>query len=270
MTKAKNHVSDLIESRPVDITLPSKNAVRRAANRVNSEMSIITTIIDELREVYAMSNEDKTSTVIDTLEEELDDIGNSVDICVAAAEKHLEDRINAGETKSILLSVDSKESSKAKSTFPSKVPSRVPSAISSHIEQRQLEAKESDDRLHKMEMEQQEKEQQMRELAAKLELTRQRTEKARKIAEINKSRAKDAEKLQVGDGDTVKDFLAKHQSTTDLRKEVQDRVFTRSPVKLKGVESIMQALFKPSKGAGRQEQNVICVYSPAWLREWSI
>ena len=259
MTKAKNHVSDLIESRPVDITLPSKNAVRRAANRVNSEMSIITTIIDELREVYAMSNEDKTSTVIDTLEEELDDIGNSVDICVAAAEKHLEDRINAGETKSILLSVDSKESSKAKSTFPSKVPSRVPSAISSHIEQRQLEAKESDDRLHKMEMEQQEKEQQMRELAA--------TEKARKIAEINKSRAKDAEKLQVGDGDTVKDFLAKHQSTTDLRKEVQDRVFTRSPVKLKGIESIMQALFKPSKGAGRQEQNVICVYSPAWLRE---
>ena len=76
----------------------------------------------------------------------------------------------------------------------------------------------------------------MRELAAKLELTRQRTEEARKIAEINKSRAKDAEKLQVGDGDIVRDFLAKHQSATDLLKEVQDRVFTRSLVKLKGVE----------------------------------
>ena len=87
MTKAKKHVSDL---RPVDIPLPSKNAVRRAVNRVNSEMSIITTIIDKLREVYAMSNEDETSTVIDTLEKELDDIENSVDICVAAAEKHLE------------------------------------------------------------------------------------------------------------------------------------------------------------------------------------
>ena len=91
MTKAKNHVSDLIESRPVDIPLPSKNAIGRAVNRFNSEMSIITTIIDKLREVYTMSNEDETSTVIDTQEKELDDIGNSVDTCVAAAEKHLED-----------------------------------------------------------------------------------------------------------------------------------------------------------------------------------
>ena len=128
-------------------------------NRVNSEVNIITKNIDKLREVYGKSNENETSTVINKLEKELDDIGNSVDICVAAAEKHLEDRINSGETESILLSVDSKESSKAKSTSPSKaVPSRVLSAISSHIEQRQLEAKESNDRFHKIKMEQQEKE----------------------------------------------------------------------------------------------------------------
>ena len=138
-------------------------------------MNIITTIIGKLREVYAMRNEDETCKVIDTLEKELNDIGNSVDICVAAAQKHLEDGINAGETESILLSVD----------CPSKVPSRVPSAISYHIEQKQLEAKKSDDRLHKMEMEQQEKKQQMRELVAEVELSRQRTEEARRIAEIN-------------------------------------------------------------------------------------
>ena len=114
---------------------------------------------------------------------------------VSAAEKHLEDRINAAETESILLSVNSKESSKAKSASPSKVPSQVPSAISSHIEQRQLEAKEADDRFHKMELEQQEKEQEMKRLAAELELTKQCTEEARRIAELNKSRAKDAEKF---------------------------------------------------------------------------
>ena len=39
-------------------------------------MNIITTIIGKLREVYAMhmSNEDETSTLIDTLEKELNDI----------------------------------------------------------------------------------------------------------------------------------------------------------------------------------------------------
>ena len=44
-----------------------------------------------------------------------------------------------------------------------------------------------------MEKEQQEKEQQMRKLAAELELTKQRTEEARKVAELNKSRAENAE-----------------------------------------------------------------------------
>ena len=79
-----------------------------------------------------MGNEnEETSTVIDTLEKELDDIGNSVDACVAVAEKHLEDRINAGETESILLSVNSKESSKAnsvslKSTISSSVSNIFP------------------------------------------------------------------------------------------------------------------------------------------------
>ena len=86
MTKAKKHLSDLIESRPADVPLPSKNAVRRAVNRVNSEMNIITNL-GTLREVYAMGNDnEETSTVIDTLDKELDDIGNSVDACFSSGE----------------------------------------------------------------------------------------------------------------------------------------------------------------------------------------
>ncbi|CAB3979755.1 E3 ubiquitin- ligase DZIP3 [Paramuricea clavata] len=50
-----------------------------------------------------------------------------------------------------------------------------------------------------MEKEQQEKEQQMRKLAAELELTKQRTEEARKVAELNKSRAENAERQLVED-----------------------------------------------------------------------
>ncbi|CAB4038729.1 Hypothetical predicted protein [Paramuricea clavata] len=50
-----------------------------------------------------------------------------------------------------------------------------------------------------MEKEQQEKEQQMRKLAAELELTKQRTEEARKVAELDKSRAENAERQLVED-----------------------------------------------------------------------
>lgn len=84
-----------------------------------------------------------------------------------------------------------------------------------------------------MEKEQQEKEKQMRELAAELEQTKQHTEEARKVAEVNKLRAKDAEQLLVEDSDTVKDFLDERQS---IPAKVQGEVTTRSPIKLKGIE----------------------------------
>ena len=87
-----------------------------------------------------------------------------------------------------------------------------------------------------MEKEQQEKEQQMRKLAAELELTKQRTDEARKVAEINKSRAENAERLLIEDCDTVKDFLTEQQFTTQFPEEVPVATVTRSPVKLKGVE----------------------------------
>ena len=60
--------------------------------------------------------------------------------------------------------------------------------------------------------EQQEKEQQMRKLSAELD---ERTEEARKVAELNKSRAENAERQLVEDCDTVKDFLTKHNFTTE-------------------------------------------------------
>ena len=59
MTKAKKLLSDLIEKPLPEVPLPSKNAVRRAINKVNSEMNIITKIIDSLRESYAMSESNK-------------------------------------------------------------------------------------------------------------------------------------------------------------------------------------------------------------------
>jgi hypothetical protein len=81
------------------VALPSKNAVRRAVHKINSEMNIITKIIDSLKGVYAMTeNNEETNTVIYTLDKELEDIGYSVDVIIEGAEKHLEERINAGES----------------------------------------------------------------------------------------------------------------------------------------------------------------------------
>ena len=61
MTKAKKQLSDLIEVRHEDIPLPRKNAVRRAMNRVTSEMKIIASIIDKLRELYAVEESAEAS-----------------------------------------------------------------------------------------------------------------------------------------------------------------------------------------------------------------
>ena len=126
-------MSDLIENRPQDVALPSKNAVRRAVHKINSEMNIITKIIDSLKGVYAMTeNNEETNTVIYTLDKELEDIGYSVDVIIEGAEKHLEERINAGETESVLLSLKS-HVSVDKDSVPSNVPSNVPPNVPPNV-----------------------------------------------------------------------------------------------------------------------------------------
>ena len=137
MTKAKKQLSDLIENRPQDVALPSKNAVRRAVHKINSEMNIITKIIDSLKGVYAMTeNNEETNTVIYTLDKELEDIGYSVDVIIEDIEK----RINAGETESVLLSLKSHVSvdkdsvpSNVHPNAPSNVPPNVPPNVPSNV-----------------------------------------------------------------------------------------------------------------------------------------
>ena len=70
-------------------------------------------------------NNEETNTVIYTLDKELEDVGYSVDVIIEGAEKRLEERINAGETESVLLSLKS-HVSVYKDPVPSKAPSNVP------------------------------------------------------------------------------------------------------------------------------------------------
>ena len=235
MTKAKKQLSDLIEKQQSDVALPSKNAVKRAIIKVNSEMNIITKIIGSLRETYAMTENNEEINSIETLDKELENIGSLADVIIVAAEKHLGDRLKAGETESVSLSSIKSKYSDVESVLPSEVPSKPPSEVPpkppsevppkppsevppkpsseascivapksqyksppktpSHVEKKQSKAKEANERLEMMKKEQEQKEQQMKKLAAELELSKQRTKEAQKIAELNKLRAESAEQL---------------------------------------------------------------------------
>ena len=105
MTKAKKHLNDIIGNQSRD-TLPSKNAVCRAMNNVISEMEIIAKIINSVREVHATSvdrNTEEIDAVIEILDKELGEIGTSVDERIEAADKHRKDRLNAGNTETVVL-----------------------------------------------------------------------------------------------------------------------------------------------------------------------
>jgi hypothetical protein len=111
---------------------------------------------------------------------------------------------------------------------------------SSNVEQKQKEAKDASERLIQMENEQRVKELELQKLTAELQLTKQRTDDARKVAALNKSRAEEAERRsQVSDNDTVQNFLInrhleKHSELPNENKEQQRQTF--SPIRLKGVD----------------------------------
>ena len=68
LTKAKNQLSDLLESNTINGTLPSKNAVRRAINKIKTELSLTEKIFASLKEVYALNEIAEADTIIESLD----------------------------------------------------------------------------------------------------------------------------------------------------------------------------------------------------------
>ena len=86
LTKAKNQLSDLLESNTLNGTLPSKNAVRRAINKIKTELSLIEKIVASLEGVYALNEIAEADTIIESLDKEADEMVASVDEIIEKAE----------------------------------------------------------------------------------------------------------------------------------------------------------------------------------------
>ena len=231
LTKAKKQLNDLIDKQVPDVPLPSKNAIRRTINKVNTEVNIIEKIISELKEAYAMNaGSDECNTIIESLDKELQNIGSSVDAVIVSAEKHIQERLSNGEAESVLMSVHSKMGS-AQSPAVSKK--------SANFEKRQKEADEASERLVQMENEQKQKEIELEKLTVELQLSKQRTEEARKIVDLNQLRAEAAEQeVDLPDDDTVQNFLEKETKSGYVKSSAEDTKYNRlpAPIRLKGVE----------------------------------
>ena len=91
LTKAKNQLKELLGSQPFNEVQTSKNAIPRAINKVKSESNVIEKFIGSLKEVYGTSEE--AETIIEALDNEVDEILASVDSIVKTADNHLQERL---------------------------------------------------------------------------------------------------------------------------------------------------------------------------------
>ena len=158
--------------------MPSKNTIRRAVNKIKTELSIIEKIVASLKEVYALNEIEDADTIIEALDKEADEIMASVDEILENAEKHVQERLDQGEEESVLLS------------NKSHVNDDKVSLASSYLKQKQLEAKQAGERLAQVEEEQKQKELELAKITAELELAKQRAEEARKVAALNSTESR--------------------------------------------------------------------------------
>mgnify|MGYP000488912052 CR=1 FL=1 len=96
LTKAKNRLTELMESNTLNEILPSKSAVRRAVNKIKTELSLFEKIVASLKEVYALNEIEDADTIIEALDKEADEIMASFDKLIENTERHVQERLDKG------------------------------------------------------------------------------------------------------------------------------------------------------------------------------
>ena len=137
-------------------TLPSKSAVRRAVNKIKTELNLTEKMVASLKEVYALNEVEDADTIIEALDKEADEIMVSFDEITENAERHTQERLDKREEESVLLS------------NKSHVNDNKVSLASSNVKQKKLEAKQASERLAQVEEEQKQKELELERLTSEL------------------------------------------------------------------------------------------------------
>ena len=85
-----------MESNTLNEILPSKSAVRRAVNKIKTELSLFEKIVASLKEVYALNEIEDADTIIEALDKEADEIMASFDKLIENTERHVQERLDKG------------------------------------------------------------------------------------------------------------------------------------------------------------------------------
>ena len=198
LTRARNQLKALVNTQLYG-QLTSKNVIRRAIKKVNTEYDIIEKIINALKEIYAVgtiSHDENANvdTIIEALDKELEDIGTMVDESINFANDHIREREENGESASDTLSSVSRSQSVQEKRY-SDVQEANKRFLQIQEEQKRQENElerqyaELNERFVRFEQEQRQNEGELQQQAAELELTKQRAEEARRITELNQARA---------------------------------------------------------------------------------
>ena len=183
LTKARKQLTDLVDGNK---GTASKTEIRKAVYKVESEFEIIMKLIYNLKETITLEDGDESVDIdatIEALDTEVDELTAVVDTVVKAAKEHVQERLEKGEAKSVSTSLESKDDDDDISV------KSKPSIAST----RRREADESKQRFLQLQLEQQQEEEDLQRRVAALQLTKQRTEEARRVVAINEARATAAE-----------------------------------------------------------------------------
>ena len=192
MIKAINGLGELLKAPNEGKT--SKTTIRRAISKATTEFNILEKVFSALKETIVLGeDEQETDIVIENLDKESDEITSQFDDIIRAANQLLHTRIHVlGEDESVAPSTSSSRSEKSCVNDNLTVVSSSKMSSPSVLEKRQQDAKEAEKRLEQFEDEQRKLEGNLEKCIANVELGKQRTENARRIADLNRKRAKQA------------------------------------------------------------------------------
>ena len=238
LVKAISRLEEQLKT-PKEANKPSQTTIRRTIAKVTTEFNILEKIIVVLKETIVLGEDDQeTDVVIEHLDKEFDEIASYVDEITRAAKHVLHTRINVlGEDESVACSVSlTSENSSEKDS--SSVVSKISSL--SVLEKRQEDVKEAEKRLEQFEEEQQKLEDDLDKHIANVQLGKQRTEDARRVAALDRQRAKQA--LEEDLARSVVTSCSQNEKTDRKQPEIKEDKQPEKPissiqaVKLKGVE----------------------------------